>query len=139
MTGAVASRLDFLPTETRGILDAASVLGNRLLPDVLGAVTGDPPAVILDRLAPAIDAGLVRRSPGDELWFSHDLFRETIHAQLSVSAERELHGRIGHALEARADRGRDGATGRSGRALRTGDSPGRSDPRDPVGEGRCLR
>ncbi len=61
------------------MLDAASVLGNRLLPDVLGAVTDASPAEVLRPLGPAKSAGLVRASGADEFWFTHDLFRETLY------------------------------------------------------------
>jgi len=105
VTGAVSLRLATLPAETRRILDAASVLGNRLLPDVLGAVAGEAPAEIVEWLAPAVDAGIVRISDADEMWFSHDLFRETVDSLLSVSARRELHAGVGHALVARRARG----------------------------------
>lgn len=105
VTGAVSRRLDLLSAETRTTLDIASVVGNRLLVDVLGAVAEESPVVITDRLAPAIDAGLLRTAPGDQIWFAHDLFRETIYAGLGVQRRRELHGAAGQALEARRARG----------------------------------
>ncbi|HZJ27929.1 MAG TPA: AAA family ATPase [Acidimicrobiia bacterium] len=105
VTGAVARRLETLPNESRRVLEAASVLGNRLLPDVLGSVVDESSAVIVRRLGPAIDAGLIRTAPGDELWFTHDLFRETLVGHLDATDRSELHGRIGDALEARNARG----------------------------------
>lgn len=105
VTGAVSLRLDMLPPDTRRILDAASVLGNRLLPDVLGVVAGKAAAEIVERLAPAADSGLVQITDADEMWFSHDLFRETVDSMLSVSTRRELHAGIGNALVARRARG----------------------------------
>ncbi len=103
--GAVARRLDTLPVASRLVLSAASVLGNRLRLDVLGAVVNESPAVINDRLAPAIDAGLIRTTSGDELWFAHDLFRETLYGEFGTTERSQLHGRIGDALEARIGRG----------------------------------
>ena len=105
VTGAVARRLDTLPTDSRLVLSSASVLGNRLLPDVLGAVVGEAPAVVVERLSPAIEAGLIRVGPGGELWFTHDLFRETLYSRLTVSEGARLHARVGEALEARLGRG----------------------------------
>lgn len=105
VTGAVARRLDTLPPDSRLILNSASVLGNRLLPDVLGAVVDESPAVVVDRLNAAIEAGLIRIGPGGEFWFTHDLFRETLYSQLTVAERAHLHARVGDALEARVARG----------------------------------
>jgi hypothetical protein len=81
------------------------VLGNRLLPDVLAIAVDEPVAVVLERLEPAIGAGIVHAGPGDDLWFAHDLFREVLYRRLSLTERARLHGRIGHALEGRGRRG----------------------------------
>ena len=73
-------RLRLLPVDSRRLLDVASVLGNRLLPDVLALAVGlGPAAVVVGLLDPALAAGIVRSGPEDELWFTHDLFRETLY------------------------------------------------------------
>lgn len=105
VTGAVTRRLDALSMESRRLLDVASVLGNRLLLDVLGAVTDTTAAVVLGHLVPTIDAGLVRTGPGDELWFTHDIYRETLYRELGASDRSTLHAAVGAALEARHERG----------------------------------
>ena len=107
VTGAVARRLELLPAESRAVLDAASVLGNRLLPDVLAAAAtdGSSPADIVSVLGPAVDAGLVKTSSSDGFWFTHDLFRETLYRALDATHRSRLHGRIGDALEVRRRRG----------------------------------
>ncbi len=105
VTGAVARRLGALAEQSRQLLDAASVLGNRLLPDVLGAVIEAPPAEVLRLLGPAEAVGLVRSTSGDDFWFTHDLFRETLYGRLDVTTRAQLHGRIGDALVARVQRG----------------------------------
>lgn len=105
VAGAVTRRLDILPADSRRLLDAASVLGNRLLPDVLGMVADQPAAAVVDRLDAADRAGVIRTGPGEELWFTHDLFRETLYSQLSLTERARLHGRVGDALEARSRRG----------------------------------
>ena len=125
VTGAVARRLETLPRGSRRVLEAASVLGNRLLPDVLGSVAAESPAMIVDRLGPAINAGLIRTTPGDEFWFTHDLFRETLYGQLDATDRSQLHGGIGDALEIRIERGAYVPPGDLARhfaqAIRTGD------------------
>ncbi len=105
VTGAVARRLATLADESRELLDAASVLGNRLLPDVLGAVIDKSPVEVLRLLGPAKAAGLVRIVADDEFWFVHDLYRETLYANLDATSRSQLHGRVGDALEARSQRG----------------------------------
>jgi hypothetical protein len=105
VTGAVSRRLATLPDETRELLESASVLGNRLLPDVLAAAVEETPAVVVDRLTPAVAAGLIRTTPEGEFWFTHDLFRETLYDQLHATRRSLLHGLTGDALEARSERG----------------------------------
>ena len=105
VAGAVTRRLDSLSIESRRLLEVASVLGNRLLLDVLGTVTDTMPAVVLRHLAPAIDAGLVRSAPGGEFWFAHDIYRETLYAELGAADRSTLHAAVAAALEVRRERG----------------------------------
>lgn len=105
ITGAVARRVGTLTDESQQLLDAASVLGNRLLPDVLGAVIDEAPAEVLRLLDSAKAAGLIRTFGDDEFWFTHDLFRESLYRELDATRRSHLHGRIGDALEARNQRG----------------------------------
>ncbi len=105
VAGALTRRLETLPAESRRVLDAASVLGNRLLPDVLSDVMGEPVAAVVHLLDAAGEGGVIRTGPADELWFTHDLFRETLYGQLSLTERARLHGRVGEALEARNRRG----------------------------------
>ena len=107
VTGAVARRLTTLPIDSRLVLDAASVLGNRLLPDVLGSVLDTTPAMIVHHLGPAITTGLVKGTTSDQFWFTHDLYRETLYGELDISNRVHLHGQIGEALQARNARGVD--------------------------------
>ena len=111
VTGAVSRRLDTLPVESRRLLEVASVLGNRLLLDVLGTVTDATVELVLRRLGPAVEAGLVRNAGGDEFWFTHDLYRETLHDGLGAADRSSLHGSIAAALDARSDRGAEVAPG----------------------------
>lgn len=105
VTGAVAQRLEALMPETRHLLDIASVLGNRLLPDVVAAVSERTTADMYRDLSPAQSAGLITRSETHDWRFTHDVFRETLYARIETAALSELHGKIGDALQARAKRG----------------------------------
>lgn len=102
---AVASRLRLLPEATRTLLDAASVLGNRLLPDVLAAVTDQRPPDVIEGLEAALDAGIVTAESPADIWFAHDLFRETLYEELRASRRMALHAAVGSALADRAERG----------------------------------
>jgi hypothetical protein len=105
VTGAVIRRLDALSSESRRLLEVASVLGNRILLDVLGLVTETTAGEVLRRLAPAIDAALVRTVPDDEFWFTHDIYRETLYSELGAADRSGLHAAVGAALEVRRERG----------------------------------
>ncbi|MEX1162100.1 MAG: AAA family ATPase [Nitriliruptor sp.] len=107
VTDAVGRRIDALPEETRRTLESASVLGNRLLPDVLATVDGEALAVIIDRLSPAIDAGVLRTTAQDGTWFAHDLFREALYDRLDATQRSLLHGLVADALAERSRRGGD--------------------------------
>lgn len=105
VTGAVLRRIEDLPRHTRQILDAASVSGNRLVPDLLRSIVDEPVETVLSRLDGAVQAGVIRTDAAGDLWFTHDLFRETLYGQLGLAERARLHGRVGEALETRSDRG----------------------------------
>lgn len=96
--GAVSLRLDSLPGSTREVLDAACVLGNEVLVEVLAPVVGMAVDGVSDAMDPAVDAGIVLRESTGRLRFSHDVFRETVAELLSASARTSLHSRIAVAL-----------------------------------------
>lgn len=127
VTGAVERRLDMLPVASRALLEVGSVLGNRLLPDVLGVVTDQPTPEVVGLLQTAVDAGLVDRSPEGEFWFVHDLFRETLYGGLDVADRVRFHDRIGGALEARMERGASVRSGDIARHLTEGIAEGPPD------------
>lgn len=111
VTGAVEHRLDLLSAADRAVLEAGSVLGNRLLPDVLASVTDRPVSDVVRSLEAAADAGLVNLSVDGEFWFVHDLFRKTLYSRLAAADRVRFHHRIAEALEARVVRGADVSSG----------------------------
>ncbi len=82
------------------LLEAASVAGRHLLPDVLADVTGDEPARVLDLIEEARGAGIVADGA-----FAHDLYRESIYAFLAAAQRMDLHHGVAIALERRHSRG----------------------------------
>ena len=105
VTAAVARRLESVPANTRRSLDVASVVGNRILTDVVGAVVGRTPREVAADLGPAVDAGLVRAAHDGEFRFTHDLFREVLYREMEASRRPILHGAVGDALVDRVERG----------------------------------
>ena len=127
VTGAVERRLEMLPAASRAVLEVGSVLGNRLLPDVLGCVTGQPTPQVVELLQTSVGAGLVHRSPDGEFWFVHDLFRESLYGGLAVRDRVRFHHRIGEALEARISRGASVPSGDLARHFTAGITEGPPD------------
>ncbi|SDJ07640.1 regulatory protein, luxR family [Lentzea albidocapillata subsp. violacea] len=92
----VLSRLDRLSPRARDVLGVASVLGERIDPALLAAVTGEDPAVPLD------DAVATRVLQADEgsLAFTHALVRDAVYEDLAPSVRAELHRRCAVVLAA---------------------------------------
>ena len=102
----IAGRISRLSRDCRRLLDAAAVAGNELLPDVLGDVLDLPPSVIASELHDAVRAGVLLGGDGPgRARFAHDLYRETIYADLPTPARLALHQQVGLALERRLARG----------------------------------
>ncbi len=100
--GVIASRIDRLPKEDKALLQLASVLGPRISPNLLAAVTETPVAQlqsrlwsleILDFLEEACSGASV------EYVFAHDLIREVAYELILRSQREALHRRILAALE----------------------------------------
>jgi tetratricopeptide (TPR) repeat protein len=101
--GVIASRIDRLPKEDKALLQLASVVGPRIPPPLLAAVTGMPAAELQSRLwsLEILDFLVESRwlaSP--EYEFAHDLIREVAYDSILRPQREELHRRILAALEA---------------------------------------
>lgn len=107
VTAALRRRLDSVPEQVRVLLRVASLLGNRVLPDVLAAALGLPMEHVARDLARAAAAGIVSPVVDGEAWFAHDLHRETLQAAVASVDLPRLHARLGLALESRLARGGD--------------------------------
>ncbi|WP_186762729.1 ATP-binding protein [Lentzea tibetensis] len=116
------ARLDGLSLRARDVLDAASVLGERIEPALLAAVTGEEPAALLDEAV----AARALQVDGDVLAFTHALVRDAAYQELAPSARADLHRRCALALAATG-----GAPGRIATHWRRADGP------DAAGE--CTR
>jgi class 3 adenylate cyclase/tetratricopeptide (TPR) repeat protein len=100
--GVIASRIDRLPQEDKAVLQLASVLGPRVSPHLLAAVTEMPAAQLQSRLwsLEILDfLEEVRSVPSVEYVFAHDLIREVAYESILRSQREVLHRRILTALE----------------------------------------
>jgi DNA-binding CsgD family transcriptional regulator/tetratricopeptide (TPR) repeat protein len=96
----VLTRLDRLGRDGRALLDAAAVLGERIDPPLLTAVSGHAPADVAVLLDEAVAHGVLLAGPGGELSFAHALVRDAVYDDLPLSARAGLHRRCARALAA---------------------------------------
>jgi hypothetical protein len=97
----IERRLEGLSSETTGLLETLSVLGNEFDIEVAAKMADLDVGVLLDRLGEAVAAGLVidsRGGPGT-FGFAHDLIRQTLYASLSPAIRVRLHRHAAGVLE----------------------------------------
>jgi signal transduction histidine kinase len=80
VAGMAAGRVGAMTVATRELLEAMACLGGRAELSLLQAATGEPADVVDERLAPALDEGVLVMEPGAHpaVRFRHDRIRETI-------------------------------------------------------------
>lgn len=96
----VAARVAPLSLDVREIVDAASVLGERVDTALLAALTGRDSADVGELLRAAFTAGVLRdggRNGGPV--FEHALVRDAVYAELAPERRAGLHRRAAAALE----------------------------------------
>ncbi|WP_068067004.1 ATP-binding protein [Nocardia xishanensis] len=94
------AQVDRLDAATQTVLRAASVLGERIEPELLEQLTGADVETALDT---AVTAGVVRHPDNGAVAFVHALIRDAIYAELSLSERMSLHRSAAELLAARAD------------------------------------
>jgi signal transduction histidine kinase len=92
VAGPAAGRVEALPAPSRRLLETMACLGGRAEPSLLQTATGEPAEVVEQRLAPALDEGLLTLEPGTRpaVRFRHDRIREAILGRLAPSGLRQL-------------------------------------------------
>ena len=98
---AVRARLARLDTATRALLDAAAVAGNGIAPDVVAGASDLDQNTAINSIERAAAAGVLVVDADGLVSFAHDLFRETIEADLPATRKRQLHRRLGSLLAGR--------------------------------------
>jgi DNA-binding SARP family transcriptional activator len=106
----IGQRVTALSAPARGVLAAASVVGQVFDLDLVAAVMGLGAGDLLDHLDEAVAAGLIRERPGSigHYRFSHALTRDALYAGFTETRRAHLHQQIGEALEALGRRGQVG-------------------------------
>jgi DNA-binding winged helix-turn-helix (wHTH) protein/tetratricopeptide (TPR) repeat protein len=95
---AVVARASRLSAAARAVLDAASVIPNRVDRSLLAALA-DPPSVAVTE---CLDCGMLRIAV-DDLSFRHELARLALQEELPPDRRRELHRLAFRALVTRSD------------------------------------
>ena len=95
----VRQRLSRLRPETRQLLEAASVLGERFGAEILPTVANLPGPDLAPVLEEAIQAGMLQEEPAGYS-FRHPLIRRVIYENLGLQRRRDLHLAAAEAVEA---------------------------------------
>ncbi len=90
---AVLARVARLDAGARQVLDAAALIGTRVEPGLLEAVTGSPSPAVDDLLAVGLLTG-----DGAALRFRHEIARLAVHGAIPAHRRGEIHARILGAL-----------------------------------------
>jgi predicted ATPase len=100
VAAVVRRRVDRLPTQCTGLLEAAAVLGQEFGLDVLSVVLSRPENVTSEQTAEAVRARLLATVPGApaRLRFLHALVRQTLYSGLTPGRRVELHARAAEAI-----------------------------------------
>jgi DNA-binding CsgD family transcriptional regulator/tetratricopeptide (TPR) repeat protein len=99
------AKLGRLGGSARDLLDAASVLGERIDPPVLAEITGLSAVEVAALLDQAVAQGVLHSTPDVAgLSFAHALVRDALYDELAPSRRMALHEQTARALE-RSDRG----------------------------------
>ncbi|MDR6863283.1 BTAD domain-containing putative transcriptional regulator [Phycicoccus sp. 3266] len=95
----LARRLQRIPEETLSVLRWAAVVGRSFDLGRLEAASGLDEDTLLDRLDPALDAGLVREDGIGRFLFGHALVRDTIYAAIPATRRARAHARLAQAMQ----------------------------------------
>jgi DNA-binding CsgD family transcriptional regulator len=93
----IGARLARLGADARQLLAAAVVLDDAAPIDLLGAIAGMAPDVLLDALEEATRAGMLREQ-GDVYQFAHALTRQTVADSIGLGRRQWLHLRAAEAI-----------------------------------------
>ena len=98
----LAARVDAMPAPTGDTVRAMACLGGRTHLGLLAAAIAEPPELVEQRLAPALDEGVLIIGTGaqEAVQFGHDRIREAVLRSLNDEQRRGLHLTIARRLAA---------------------------------------
>jgi tetratricopeptide (TPR) repeat protein/tRNA A-37 threonylcarbamoyl transferase component Bud32 len=99
LRGLVSARVKRLPSEQKGLLQRAAVMGQRFNLALLGRVTGVPVNLLRPVLLGLKDVGLLARISAAEFAFASDLVRDVVYQGIVLADRREIHGAVAAAIE----------------------------------------
>ena len=100
---ALGRRLSRLPAETNEVLSVAAVVGREFDLVVIGEVLSLALLDVIERLEPALDAGLVHLRAGSSVGsFDHALVRESLLGELRSTRRTRVHWLVGRAFASRS-------------------------------------
>jgi predicted ATPase len=98
----IMARVDSLPEGTKGLLQTVSVIGRESSFDLIKKVTGLTEQELLSQLSVLKDSELLYERgiyPQSSYKFKHALTREVAYSSLLLKRRREIHEKIGEAIE----------------------------------------
>jgi tetratricopeptide (TPR) repeat protein/transcriptional regulator with XRE-family HTH domain len=95
----IGQRVATLPGPAQQLLGAAAVAGRVVGHRLLAQITDGPEEELLQAVEAVLAARLLAEDEPAGYRFTHDLVRETVEDGLSAARRRQLHRRIGQALE----------------------------------------
>jgi predicted ATPase len=101
----VRRRLARLPADSAAMLAVCAVIGRDFDLAVLAAASAIREVEALDKIEPALSAGLVSEDAAlcGRFRFSHALIRDTVYGELSAVRRATLHAQVGTAVEQQRD------------------------------------
>ena len=91
-------RVALLPGSTREALACGAVVGRDFTAAMVARMQGGLPAQVIERLTPALRAGVLLETRPGQFRFSHILVRDAVEEDLGPARAAELHGRAADAL-----------------------------------------
>ena len=104
VSDVLARRLERLPEESRSVLRWAGVIGRFFDLSTLAASADVSEDDVLDRLDPALEAGLVREEGIGSYLFGHALVRDAIYGSFSATRRARAHARVAAGARGQPDR-----------------------------------
>jgi serine/threonine protein kinase/tetratricopeptide (TPR) repeat protein len=99
LRGLVGARVKRLPAEQHGLLQRASVVGQRFDVRLFSAVTEVEVGVLRAILLGLIDAGVISRVSANEYAFTSGMVRDVVYDGIVLSDRRDIHVAVARSME----------------------------------------